>query len=126
MNGINSKSSARANKTSKTNSPVKSIETAGSLAMHNNNPFAGLFSTPLYDMFSSSNPFAVDYTQYGTGEGSYVAYNSGGFWGGFYSAFASTSGDCGGFAGGFSDGGGCGAVSSCSSGGCGGGFTSFC
>ncbi len=123
MNGINSKSSA--SRTSKTNkSNIRSIETAGSLAMNNRNPFAGIFSTPVYDMFSSSNPFAVDYSQYSEGDSSFIACNDGGFWGGFYSAFSSVSdfGGCsnGGFTGG--DCGGC--ASSCSSGG--GCFTSVC
>ena len=93
----------------------KSVETAGPLAMLP----VSLLSTPVYDDFSSSNPFAqssVDYSQYSespvsstSSETSYsVAMN-------FVSSESGFSaGDCGGF----SDGG---AVSSASSGDCGGG-----
>mgnify|MGYP003090896123 CR=1 FL=1 len=61
MNNITSKSSQdRAASQINAHKPVESVETAGSLAMASKS----LFSTNVYDVFSSSNPFAVDYTQY--------------------------------------------------------------
>ena len=102
-----------------------SVETSGSLAM--NKPVS-LFSTPVYDMFSSSNPFSVDYSQYADC-GDTVASNSS-FLGGFSSAYstlsASTGSDsssscsAGGSDGGFSGGA---STSSCGSSG---GFSSMC
>ena len=92
--------------------PVETVETAGSLAMLFEN---GLMTMGQYDEFISSNPFAVDYSQYASFEGGEVAY--GGFLEGFSNAL-STLGDMGsGFSAGFS-GGDCGG--SC------GGFSSFC
>lgn len=60
MNNISSKSSQNRANQINTHKPVESVETAGSLAM----AAQSLFSTNVYDMFSSSNPFAVDYSQY--------------------------------------------------------------
>ena len=106
----------------KSTKPASSVETSGALAM--NRP-ASLFTTRVYDMFSSSNPFSVDYSQY-SDCGDTVA-SSGGFLGEFSSAYStlssSTGSDCascsGGSDGGFSGGA---SSSSCSSG----GFSSMC
>lgn len=123
MNDIFAKSSQTRTNNIRSTRPSESIETAGSLAM---NQFHSLFETRVYDMFSSSNPFSVDYTQYADC-GDTVAY-SGGFLGGFSSAFSTlssegfSSSDGGSFSGGdcgFSGG----ASSSCSSSGS---FTSVC
>ncbi len=125
MNGILTNSSeARANNINNTKQ-TESVETAGSLAM---NQFHSLFETKVYDMFTSSNPFAVDYSQYSE-SGNTVAY-TGGFLSSFSNAvstlssgsISSTSASSGSFAsascGGFSG-------ASCSSSG-GGGFSSVC
>lgn len=123
MNDILAKSSQTRTNNIRSTRPSESIETAGSLAM---NQFHSLFETRVYDMFSSSNPFSVDYTQYADC-GDTVAY-SGGFLGGFSSAFSTlssegfSSSDGGSFSGGdcgFSGG----TCSSCSSSGS---FTSVC
>lgn len=114
----------------------KSVETAGPLAML---PATPLLSTPVYDDFSTNNPFAqgtVDYSMYSespmastVSESSYaiamssfVSAESGSFMGS--TGFSSSSSD-GGFSGGVSDGGGfsCGGGFS---GGCSGGFTASC
>lgn len=61
MNNITSQGSQdRAANQIAAHKPVESVETAGSLAMLTKS----LFSTNAYDVFSSSNPFAVDYSQY--------------------------------------------------------------
>lgn len=115
MNGITNKSSSRANQTESTR-PVKTVETAGSLAM---NSAFDYFSVNVYDSFTSSNPFAVNYAQYSEStSGETVAY------GGFLSDFSNAVSTLGAS---FSSGSG-GAVSCTSSGGgcSGGGFTSFC
>lgn len=114
MNGISNKSSNRASQTESVK-PVKTVETAGSLAM---NSAFDYFSVNVYDSFSSSNPFAVNYTQYtDSAEGSTVA--CGGFLSDFSNAVSTLCASSSGSA----------ATASCgsSSGGCsGGGFTSFC
>ena len=82
MNNISSKTSQeRAASQIMNNKPVESVETAGSLAMASGK---SLFSTNVYDVFSSSNPFAVDYSQYAdtTSESS----STGGFLSNFSSA----------------------------------------
>lgn len=116
MNGILAKSSE--NKLHGVISPKnpEAVETAGSLAM-NNNIFTGWYSTLNYDEFTSSNPFAIDYSQYADC-GDYVADN------GFLSSFSNAvsvidsgaTSFTGGCNGGFSG-------ASCASSG---GFTSFC
>ena len=88
-----------------------SVETAGSLAM---GLFHGLFSENCYDEFSSSNPFAVDYSLYADC-GDCVAYD------GFLSSFSNAMSTLGSFGGECSFGGG-GFDCGCSSG----GFTSVC
>lgn len=114
MNGISNKSSNRASQTESVK-PVKTVETAGSLAM---NSAFDYFSVNVYDSFSSSNPFAVNYAQYtDSAEGSTVA--CGGFLSDFSNAVSTLCASSSGSA----------ATASCgsSSGGCsGGGFTSFC
>ena len=121
MNNIAARSSEpRANNIN--NRPAETVETAGSLAM---NQFHSLFETNVYDVFSSSNPFSVDYSQY-SDTGAAVAYT-----GGFLSSFSnavSTLTSSGSFSnsGAFS-GASCGggfSGSSCS--GSSGGFTSVC
>lgn len=109
MNGILAKSTeTRASKGLL--SPAESVETAGSLAM---NQFHSLFEANVYDMFTTDNPFAVDYSLY-SDCGESVAYS------GFLSSFSNavstltSAGDC-------SFSGDCGF-----SGSCGGGFTSVC
>ncbi len=91
----------------------EAVETAGSLAINN---YHSLFETNIYDMFTTDNPFAIDYSMY-SDCGETIAYS------GFLDSFSNavsvissgissggfTSGDCGG----------CGASS-------GGSFTSFC
>ena len=124
MNNITAKSSETRTNNIRSSKPAESVETAGSLAMYQQH---SLFETRVYDMFSTSNPFAVDYTQY-SDSGETVAY-TGGFLSSFSNAvstltssgsFSSTSSSsapvasCGG---GFS-GASCGASS--------GGFTSVC
>ena len=91
MNGILSKSpkSANAIRTNTNRPHIKSVETAGSLAMMNYNPFAGMLSTPLGDMFSSSNPFSVDYEQWAMSN--YVPSDCIGFLGGFENALSTIS-----------------------------------
>ena len=79
MNNIASKSSEARTNNIRSSKPAESIETAGSLAM---NQFHSLFETKVYDVFSTSNPFAVDYSQY-TDSGETVAYT-----GGFLSSFS--------------------------------------
>ena len=104
--------------------PTNSVETSGSLAM--NQP-TSLFATKVYDVFSSSTPFAVDYSQY-SDCGDTVASTSG-FLAGFSSAYstlsASTGSDSASCSGG-SDGGFSGGASTSSSCGSSGGFTSMC
>ena len=124
MNDILANSSQTRTNNIRSARPSESVETAGSLAM---NQFHSLFETKVYDMFSSSNPFTVDYTQYADC-GDSVAYN-GGFLGGFSSAVSTLSSE-GGFSssdGGSFSGGDCGfsssASSSCSSSGS---FSSVC
>lgn len=140
MNGINSRTSSRANKshtTRNTHGHVQSVETAGSLAMNmNHNPFMGMLSTPLMDVFTSSTPFIVDYAQYAYTT-SDMAMSSG-FLSNFSSAVSTISSGCGSFSdggtvsSGASSGGDCGGASvgggSCGGGSCGGGggFTSVC
>ena len=102
--------------------PVESVETAGSLA---SNHFYSLFETNnAYDMFTTSNPFAVDYSMY-------ADYGDSDSYGGFLASFSNAVSVIGGFSdgAGFS-GGGCASFSGgggFSGGGCSsGGFTSFC
>ena len=90
------------------------VETAGSLAM---GVFHSLFESDSYDEFSSSNPFAVDYSLYADSNDC-VAYS------GFLSAFSNAMSTLGSFDGAsvsssFSGGGDCGGCSC-------GGFTSVC
>ncbi len=80
MNDISAKSSQARTNNIRSTKPSESIETAGSLALNHNN---SLFETKVYDMFSTSNPFFIDYTQYADC-GDTVAYN-----GGFLSDFSS-------------------------------------
>ncbi len=119
MTNISSKKSGTLahNNISRTIKPAESIETAGSLAMGQKS----LFATNIYDMFSSSNPFAVDYTQYAD-LGETIAYD-GGFLGSFSNAvstLSSSSSEGGSFA--TTGGGGFSGASCCS----GGGFSSVC
>lgn len=111
MNGILAKSSE--NKLHGVISPKnpEAVETAGSLAM---NTFS-LFAVNNCDEFSSSNPFAVDYSMY-SDCGDYVAD------GGFLASFSNAVSVIGFDGSSFSTGGDCG-FSSCGSSG---GFTSFC
>lgn len=119
MNGIASKSSEAKTNNIRSTRPAESVETAGSLAM---NQFHSLFSTNVYDMFTTDNPFAVDYSQYSE-SGETIAY-TGGFLSSFSNAVSTLSSttssfnstDCGAS---FSSG------TSSSTGSCG-GFTSFC
>ena len=117
MNGILSNNGGSENKLHGVLCPKssnESVETAGLLAM-----FGGfsLFSTDCYDEFSSSNPFAVDYSQY-SDCGECVAY--GGFLSSFSNAMSTLSSAGGECSASFSGGGDCGG--GCSSG----GFTSMC
>ena len=114
MNDILANSSQTRTNNIRSSKPSETIETAGSLAM---NPFSSLFETKVYDMFSSSNPFSVDYSQY-SDCGESVAY-SGGFLGDFSNAVSTLSSE-----GGFS-GGDCG-FSSASCGASSGSFSSVC
>lgn len=112
----------------------KSVETAGPLAML---PASTLLSTPVYDGFENSNPFAqgeVDYSQYSQspvsstpGETTYAVamsnFVSGGDCGSFSDCGSVSSGSDGGFAG-ASCGGGDSGGGSC--GGGGGGFSASC
>ena len=123
MNDILANSSQTRTNNIRSTKPSESIETAGSLAM---NQFHSLFETKVYDMFSSSNPFAVDYAQYADC-GDTVAYN-GGFLGGFSSAVSTLSSE-GGFSssdGGSFSGGDCGFSGASSSCGSSGSFSSVC
>ena len=86
MNDILANSSQTRTNNIRSTKPSESIETAGSLAMNHTN---SLFETKVYDMFSSSNPFAVDYAQYADC-GDTVAYNSG-FLSNFSSAVSTLS-----------------------------------
>lgn len=79
MNNIAAKSSEARTNNIRSSKPAESIETAGSLAMYQQH---SLFETRVYDVFSTSNPFAVDYTQY-SDSGETVAYT-----GGFLSSFS--------------------------------------
>ncbi len=81
MNNISSKAENMANNNIRSTKPAESVETAGSLA---SNQVHSLFKTNVYDVFSSSNPFSVDYSQYAS-TGETVAY-TGGFLSGFSSA----------------------------------------
>ena len=78
MNGILAKTSEERANNIRNTKQSESIETAGSLAM---NQFHSLFETNSYDEFSTSNPFAVDYSQY-SDSGETVAYS------GFLSSFS--------------------------------------
>ena len=92
----------------------ESVETAGSLAMGGG---MSLFAVNCYDEFSSSNPYAVDYSLYSDCDDC-VAY--GGFLSDFSNAVSiigNAGGDCG--VSSFSGGGDCGGCSC-------GGFTSVC
>lgn len=80
MNNISSKTETMANNNIRSTKPAESVETAGSLA---SNQLQSLFKTNVYDVFSSSNPFSVDYTQYAS-SGETVAFG-----GGFLSSFSS-------------------------------------
>lgn len=114
MNNISSKSSQQ-NRANQINAhkPVESVETAGSLAMAGKS----LFSTNVYDVFSSSNPFAVDYSQYANVCGETTS--QGGFLSNFSTAVSTLGGaDCSGA----SMSAGC---SSSSGGSCGGSSSSF-
>lgn len=116
MNNITSKASQeRAASQIMNSKPVESVETAGSLAMANGK---SLFSTNVYDVFSSSNPFAVDYTQYAN-TGSETPASSG-----FLSNFSSAVSVLGGanFAGASASSASCGGSTG---GSCGGGSSSF-
>lgn len=126
MNDILAKSSQTRTNNIRSTKPSEAIETAGSLAM--NQPHS-LFETKVYDMFSSSNPFSVDYTQYADC-GATVAYN-GGFLSDFSSAVSTlsseggfSSSDGGTFSGGCDAGFSGGTTSSC--GASSGGFSSVC
>lgn len=79
MNNIASKSSETRTNNIRSSKPAESIETAGSLAIYQQH---SLFETRVYDIFSTNNPFAVDYTQY-SDSGETVAYT-----GGFLSSFS--------------------------------------
>ena len=99
----------------------ESVETAGSLAMGSN---TSLFATNVYDMFTSSNPFSIDYSQYSESTDT-VAY-AGGFLSSFSSAVSTLSAS-----GSFSDSGSfssgaCGGFSSASCDSSSGSFSSFC
>lgn len=115
MNSILAKSSETRSQGLLGTRPKESVETAGSLAM---NQFYSLFNNNVYDMFTSSNPFSVDYSQYSDCSDS-IAY--GGFLSSFSNAVSTLSSE------GFSDGGfsGGGFSGDCGSSSCG-GFTSFC
>lgn len=116
MNGILAKSSQ--NKLHGVLSPKnpESVETAGSLAM---NVFHSLFEdNSSFDEFSSSNPFAVDYSLYADC-GDCIADN------GFLSSFSNAVSVIGSDGGSFSSGGDCG-FSGASCGASSGGFTSVC
>ena len=106
MNNIASKSSETRTNNIRSTKPSESVETAGSLAMYQQH---SLFETRVYDMFSTSNPFAVDYTQY-SDSGETVAY-TGGFLSSFSNAVSTLTSS-----GSFSD-------SSASTASCGGGFS---
>ena len=120
MNGIFGKSENRSIGLFGTR-PSESVETAGSLAM--NNQFHSLFSTNIYDVFSSSNPFAVDYSQYSDCSDC-VAYS--GFLSSFSNAVSTISGFSDGGFSGISTGDCGGGFSGASCGSSSGGFTSFC
>lgn len=122
MNSILAKASESHTNNIRSSKPSESIETAGSLAMSQKS----LFSTNVYDMFTSSNPFSVDYSQYAESDDT-VAYNSG-----FLSSFSNavstlssgdfsgtgTSSACGSYSAGASSGASCGSSS--------GSFSSVC
>ncbi len=108
MNNIASKSSETRTNNIRSTKPSESVETAGSLAMYQQH---SLFETRVYDMFSTSNPFAVDYTQY-SDSGETVAY-TGGFLSSFSNAVSTLTSS-----GSFSD-----SSSSASTASCGGGFS---
>ena len=79
MNNISAKSSETMANNIRSTKPAESVETAGSLA---SNELHSLFNTNVYDVFTSSNPFSVDYSQYSS-SGETVAYT-----GGFLSSFS--------------------------------------
>ena len=108
MNNIASKSSETRTNNIRSTKPSESVETAGSLAMYQQH---SLFETRVYDMFSTSNPFAVDNTQY-SDSGETVAY-TGGFLSSFSNAVSTLTSS-----GSFSD-----SSSSASTASCGGGFS---
>lgn len=121
MNSVTARSSNRANQARNNNNrPSQSVETAGSLAMLN---AQGWLSSNMHDSFISSNPFAIDYSQYANvsnNDGSSTSYSS------FYGSFSNASSTMGSSDGGSGySGASCGASSGASSGGCG-GFTSVC
>ncbi len=116
MNNIAAKSSETRTNNIRSTRPAESVETAGSLAM---NQYHSLFETNVYDVFSTSNPFAVDYSQY-SDSGDTVAY-TGGFLSNFSNAVSTLSSSSSGaasFSGASCAGTSCGSSS--------GGFTSFC
>ena len=90
MNGIFSKS-PKATSTKRMNNHKNSspVETAGSLAMLNYNPFAGMMKTQLGDVFSASNPVAINYEQFA--DCNYVPSDCISFLGGFESAISTLS-----------------------------------
>ncbi len=107
MNFITSHSSHHRNRANGILSkPVNSVETAGSLAMAH----TSLFSTNLYDVFTSSNPFIVDYSMYAN---IYGDAPQSGFFDSFFNAVsvieagAGASASCGAASSGGSCGGGC-------------------
>lgn len=119
MNSINAKASNNLN-TGINQKPVESVETAGSLAFNTQKSW---LAAPIYDSFTSSNPFTPDYSTYSGSESGSVTSASTGFLASFSSAVSTIS--SGSFSSGTSagfSGGGC-SAGSCSSGG---GFSSFC
>ena len=122
MNNISSKSSETMANNIRNTKPAESVETAGSLA---SNEFHSLFNTNVYDVFTSSNPFSVDYSQYSSA-GETVAY-TGGFLSSFSNAVSTLTSSGGSFSSGASFAGSC-AGGGFSGGSCGssGGFSSVC
>lgn len=112
MNGILSKSSENKLHGILSAKNPQAVETAGSLAMNN---FHSLFDANIYDMFTTDNPFAIDYSMY-SDCGESVAYS--GFLDSFSNAVSVISS---GVSNGTFSGGDCGGCSASS-----GGFTSFC
>ena len=75
MNSINAKTSNNLN-TGINQKPVESVETAGSLAFNTQKSW---LAAPIYDSFTSSNPFTPDYSSYSGSEGGSVTVASTGF-----------------------------------------------